>query len=456
MSQAALSYAESKRESHLDDLKALIRIPSISGMSDYHPEVRRAAEWLAEHIRTTIGISNARVVEGVALPLVYAERMTDSSKPTVLVYGHFDVQPIDPIELWKTPPFEPTLVGDNLYARGAVDDKGPTLAALKAVESLLATNNLAVNVKILLEGEEESGSESISVYVAEKAAELACDYVLILDTGMIDKDIPTITHSLRGMTYTEITAKGAKGDLHSGGYGGIAPNPIQALAWVLSDLKGRDGHINLPGLYEMLRPLSDEERAILQRQSDERGPAMMAAAGLKSFPGEKQYSAMERMTSRPTLEVHGIVGGFIGEGGKTVIPAEAKAKVSLRLAPGQDSVKVYDLLKARVKALAPEGVEMDVVLLNGGEPLLLPLDAPVLTIAAEAYGVEFSNPVEYVRGGGSIPVAALFDKHLKAPCVMLGFGLPDDNVHAPNEKFHLPYYYAAIRSCIRFLDRLGA
>jgi acetylornithine deacetylase/succinyl-diaminopimelate desuccinylase-like protein len=258
------------------------------------------------------------------------------------------------------------------------------------------------------------------------------------------------------MTYTEITAKGAKGDLHSGGYGGIAPNPIQALAWVLSDLKGRDGHINLPGLYEMLRPLSDEERAILQRQSDERGPAMMAAAGLKSFPGEKQYSPMERMTSRPTLEVHGIVGGFIGEGGKTVIPAEAKAKVSLRLAPGQDSMKVYDLLKARVKALAPEGVEMDVVLLNGGEPLLLPLDAPVLKIAAEAYGVEFSHPVEYVRGGGSIPVAALFDKHLKAPCVMLGFGLPDDNVHAPNEKFHLPYYFAAIRSCIRFLDRLGA
>lgn len=284
MSQAALSYAESKRDTHLEDLKALIRIPSISGMSDYHPEVRRAAEWLAEHIRSTIGISNARVVEGVALPLVYAERIIDSTKPTVLVYGHFDVQPIDPIELWKTPPFEPTLVGDNLYARGAVDDKGPTLAALKAVESLLATNNLAVNVKILLEGEEESGSESISAYVAEKASELACDYVLILDTGMIDKDIPTITHSLRGMTYTEITAKGAKGDLHSGGYGGIAPNPIQALAWVLSDLKGRDGHINLPGLYEMLRPLSDEERAILQRQSDERGPAMMAAAGLKSFP----------------------------------------------------------------------------------------------------------------------------------------------------------------------------
>lgn len=456
MSTSALQYAATNTATHLEHLKELIRIPSISSMSQYHGEVRRAAEWLAEHIRTHIGIGNAQVVEGVALPLVYAERIIDPSKPTVLLYGHFDVQPIDPIELWKTEPFEPTLIGDNLYARGAVDDKGPTLAALKAVESLLATDGLNINVKILLEGEEESGSESISAHVAAQAAALACDYVLILDTGMIDKDIPTITHSLRGMTYVEITAKGASGDLHSGGYGGAAPNPLQALAWVLADLKGRDGYINIPGLYDMLRPLSDDERAILQRQSNERGPAMMAAAGLKTFTGEHHYSVMERITSRPTFEVHGIVGGFIGEGSKTVIPAEAKAKVSLRLAPGQDSQKVYDLLKARVAELAPEGVQMEVVFLNGGEPLLLPLDAPVLKVAAEAYGVEFTHPVEYVRGGGSIPVAALFDQYLKAPCVMLGFGLPDDNVHAPNEKFHLPYYYAAIRTCIRFLSQLGA
>lgn len=456
MSDTALRYAANHHDQHIEHLKELIRIPSISGMPSYHPDVRRAAEWLANHISTTIGIPNARVVEGVGLPLVYAERIVDPAKPTVLIYGHFDVQPVDPVELWRTPPFEPTLVGDSLYARGAVDDKGPTLAALKAVESLIATGGLAINVKVLLEGEEESGSESISAYVAEQAAALACDYVLILDTGMIDKDIPTITHSLRGMTYCEITAKGAKGDLHSGGYGGIAPNPLQALAWVIADLKGRDGKINLPGLYEMLRPLSEAEQAILDRQSAERGPTMMAAAGLSSFPGEQAYSAMVRMTSRPTFEVHGIVGGFIGDGSKTVIPAEAKAKVSLRLAPGQDSLAVYDLLKARVAELAPEGVSMDVVLLNNGEALLLPLDAPVLQVAAAAYGAEFTQPVEYVRGGGSIPVAALFDKHLQAPCVMLGFGLPDDNVHAPNEKFHLPYYRAAIRSCIRFLAQLGA
>ncbi|MFM2308935.1 MAG: hypothetical protein RLY87_1056 [Chloroflexota bacterium] len=456
MTKAALDYAAQHSATHLEHLKELIRIPSISGMSVHHPDVRRAAEWLANHLKSTIGFANARVVEGIALPLVYAERIIDPKKPTVLVYGHFDVQPIDPIELWNTVPFEPTLVGDNLYARGAVDDKGPTMAALKALESLLATDGLHLNIKILLEGEEESGSESISDYVTNHPAELACDYVLILDTGMVGKDIPTITHSLRGMTYVEITAHGAKGDLHSGGYGGIAPNPLQALAWVLADLKGRDGHINLPGLYEMLRPLTLADRAILDRQSKERGQAMMEAAGLTSFPGEHQYSPMERMTSRPTLEVHGIVGGFIGEGSKTVIPAEAKAKVSLRLAPGQESTKVYEILKKRVLELAPEGVTMDVIWLNGGEPLLLPLDAPVLQIAAEAYGAEFTAPVEFVRGGGSIPVAALFDTKLHAPSVMLGFGLPDDNVHAPNEKFHLPYYYAAIRSCIRFLAKLGA
>jgi acetylornithine deacetylase/succinyl-diaminopimelate desuccinylase-like protein len=456
MTEAALAYAAARQTEHLEHLKELIRIPSISGMSVHHPDVRRAAEWLAGHLNTTIGFSNARVVESVGLPLVYAERLIDPAKPTVLVYGHFDVQPIDPIELWKTVPFEPTLIGDSLYARGAVDDKGPTMAALKALESLLATDGLNINIKVLLEGEEESGSESISDYVTNNPAALACDYVLILDTGMVGKDIPTITHSLRGMTYVEITAQGAKGDLHSGGYGGIAPNPLQALAWVLGDLKGRDGHINLPGLYEMLRPLTPADKAILDRQSQERGPAMMAAAGLSSFPGEKQYSAMERMTSRPTFEVHGIIGGFVGEGTKTVIPAEARAKVSLRLAPGQDSRQVFDLLRERVNELAPEGVTMDVVWLNGGEPLLLPLDAPVLKVAAAAYGAEFSAPVEYVRGGGSIPVAALFDSALHAPSVMLGFGLPDDNVHAPNEKFHLPYYYAAIRSCIRFIAALGA
>lgn len=455
MTHAALDYAASNSDRFLEELNALIRIPSISGISDYHPDVRRAAEWLASHINT-IGFSNAQVIESIALPLVYAERMIDPSKPTVLVYGHFDVQPVDPVALWHTPPFEPTLIGDSLYARGAVDDKGPTLAIIKALESLIATDGLNVNIKILLEGEEESGSESISHYVEHNVAALACDYVLILDTGMVAKDVPTITHSLRGMTYVEITANGAKGDLHSGGYGGIAPNPIQALAWVLADLKGRDGFINLPGLYEMLRPLSSEERAILDRQSQQRGEALMAAAGIDSFPGEQQYSAMERMTSRPTLEVHGIIGGFIGEGTKTVIPAEAKAKVSLRLAPGQDSHKVFQLLKARVAELAPEAVKMDVVWLNGGEPLLLPLDASVLKVAAAAYSAEFpQNPVEYVRGGGSIPVAALFDSTLKAPCVMLGFGLADDNVHAPNEKFHLPYYNAAIRTCIRFFSRLS-
>lgn len=450
------AYVEANSARFLDELKSLVAIPSISTLSENNADVRRAAQFLADHLRERLGFKHIEIVGTKGHPLVYAEALDAPGKPTVLIYGHYDVQPVDPIELWRTPPFEPTVEGDNLRGRGAVDDKGQMFATIKALEALIATDGrLPVNIKILLEGEEESGSESISAFVPANPEKLKADCVLVLDTGMVDKGIPTLCYALRGITYLEITANGAGHDLHSGSYGGIAPNPVQALAWVLADLKQRDGTINIPGLYDSVRQLSDEERAGLRRQSEQGAAKLMEAAGLSELPGEPGYSIMERATARPTFEVHGIAGGFVGEGAKTVIPATATAKVSLRLVANQHPSQVIPLLEQRVRELTPPGITLQVREIHSGDAVETSLDAPVLKAAAAALEDEFGRPVEYVRGGGSIPVVALFDSVLHLPAVMMGFGLADDNVHAPNEKFYIPNYYAAIRSVAGFLKKLG-
>lgn len=449
-------YVESNKERFLDELKALVAIPSISTLSEHKSDMRRAAEFLVDQLKTRVGMDNARVVETAGHPLVYAEWLQASDKPTVLIYGHYDVQPVDPIELWRTAPFEPTVVGENLYGRGAVDDKGQMFATIKALESLKATDGtLPCNIKVLVEGEEEAGGAAIAEYVQSHAEELAADCALILDTGMVEKGQPTLTYALRGLTYLEIEARGAGHDLHSGSYGGIAPNPIQALAWILAALKAPDGTINIPGLYNSVRPLSEQEREFLQRQSADATPRLMEAAELATLPGEAGYSVLERATARPTLEIHGISGGFTGEGAKTVIPAVATAKVSLRLVANQRPAEVTDLVRRRVAELAPDGVAITVRDLHGGDPVETPLDAPIMQVAAQALEAEFGKPVEYERSGGTIPVAALFSAVLHQPVVMMGFGLADDNVHAPNEKFFIPNYYAAIRSVAGFLQRVG-
>lgn len=451
-----LSYVKSNRDRFLTELKELIAIPSISTLSEHKDDVRRAAEYLVAQLRTKVGLAEAHLIETEGHPLVYGEWMGEAGKPTVLIYGHYDVQPVDPIELWKTPPFEATLIGDNLYARGAVDDKGQMFAAIKALESLkVADGTLPCNIKVLLEGEEESGGESIAAYVESHAAELAADCTLILDTNMSTKGKPSISYALRGLTYMEIEARGAGHDLHSGGYGGIAPNPFQALCWVLGAIKTPDGKIHIPGLYDKVRPLSDQERETLQRQSDALEQSIMAAGELTSLPGEAGYSILERATARPTFEIHGIKGGFTGEGAKTVIPAVATAKVSLRLVANQRPDEVLELVRSRVAELTPDGVTIEVRNLHGGDPVETPLDAPVMQKAAKALEEEFGKPVEYERSGGTIPIAALFSTVLKLPVVMMGFGLPDDNVHAPNEKFYLPNFYAAIRSVAGFLELVG-
>jgi acetylornithine deacetylase/succinyl-diaminopimelate desuccinylase-like protein len=449
-------YIEANRQRLLDDLKELVRIPSISTLSEHAPDCRRAAAWLVDQLQQ-IGMERAELIETHGHPLVYGEWLGAPGRPTVLIYGHYDVQPVDPVELWRTPPFEPIVDGDSLRARGAVDDKGPTLAALKALEALRAVEGrLPVNIKVLLEGEEEAGGESIDAYVRANPERLKADCVLILDTGMTEIGKPELTYGLRGLIYFEIHAQGAAHDLHSGGYGGIGPNPIQALCWVLGELKGRDGRINIPGLYELMRPVSASERAAFERQSERDAPIAMAAAGLTELPGEAGYSAVERATARPTFEVHGIRGGFTAEGAKTVIPAEAVAKVSLRLVADQQPDAVLELVRRRVAELAVPGVTLEVRKIHGGDGVTFPTDTPALQAAAAALEAEFGQPAQFVRSGGSIPIAALFHGVLGLPGVLMGFGLPDDNVHAPNEKFHIPNYYAAIRSVAGFLKRLGA
>lgn len=441
----------------LDELKELIRIPSVSALPEHAGDVRRAAAFLVAQLRERVRLSTVELVETAGHPLVYAEWMDAPGKPTVLIYGHYDVQPADPFELWLSPPFEPTIEGEILRGRGAVDDKGPMFATVKALEALMRTDDtLPVNVRVLIEGEEESGGEAIEAFVKASAERLRADCALVLDTAMVDNGVPTISYGLRGMVYAEIIARGASHDLHSGVYGGIAPNPLQALAWVLADLKGRDGRIRLPGLYEMMPPLSDEERATLARQSELQREVLSSAAGLREMPGESGFGVAERASARPTFEVHGIRGGFTGEGAKTVIPAEAIAKVSLRLVPDQKPDAVLALLASRIRELTPPGITLELRPLHGGDAVLLGLESSMLKTAARALEAEFGHEVAFLREGGSIPVVALFDRVLKVPVVLLGFSLPDDNIHAPNEKFYIPNYYAAIRTVASFLKRLGS
>lgn len=452
--QQIASYVDAKRDTYLEELRELLAIPSISALPEHAGDVERAAQWLAGHLRDRIGMQ-VEVIPTAQHPLVYGERLAAPGKPTVLLYGHFDVQPVDPLDEWRTPPWEATLVGDNLYARGAVDDKGPTFAAIKAFEALLSLGELPVNLKVLLEGAEEMGSAPVTEWVGHNADRLACDAVLILDTDMQAPGVPTLTYALRGMAYLEITARGAPSDLHSGMYGGVAPNPIQALVWILNDLKGRDWRINVPDLYETMQPLADAEREQFRQQEPIVVETLRAGSGLDQLVGEAGVSAVERATARPTFEIHGIRGGFIGEGGKTVIPAAATAKVSLRLVAGQDHQAVFEAVKRRAVELAPPGIKLEVTDLHSAPAVVVPIDSPVLEAAAAAMEDELGNKTAFIRTGGTIGVAAAFHDVLGAPLVMMGFGLSDDNVHAPNEKMYLPNFYAAVRSVAGFLQNLG-
>ena len=455
MSSPAVAYAKKNHPRFLSELKELLRVRSISTLPENKGDCRRAAEMLAAELKR-IGMENARLIETVGHPLVYADWLHAQGKPTVLCYGHYDVQPTDPEEEWLTPPFEPTERDGNLYARGSADDKGQVVAQVKALESLLAANKaLPLNVRVLLEGDEEVGGEGIAQFVASKPAELKSDFALVSDTELFAPGLPTLCVGLRGMIYTELEVRGAKTDLHSGMYGGVAPNPFFALVEILAKLKDENGHILIPGFYDGIIPPSSEELAAWKSLPFDEEHYRKTEVGSRELVGETGYSVLERTWARPTLEVHGMPGGFIGAGAKTVIPAKALAKVSMRLVPGMTTAKAFAQYKDYVEKIIPAGVEVDVRLIHSGEPSLIRVDNPYIKAATKALHEVWGKETVFIRSGGSIPIVGDFDRHLGAPSVMMGFGLPDDNIHAPNEKFHLKNFELGIESVIRFLEEAG-
>ena len=455
MSSSAVAFAGQNQARFLDELKALLRIPSISTSPEHAGDCRRAAEVLAAELKR-IGMENVRLIETEGHPLVYADWLHAGGKPTVLVYGHYDVQPPDPLEEWLSPPFEPTERDGNLYARGAVDDKGQVWAQVKALESLLAGNGaLPLNVRVLFEGEEEVGGEGIANFVASKPPELKSDFALVSDTELFAPGLPTLCVGLRGMIYTELEVRGARTDLHSGMYGGAAPNPFVSLAQILARLKDEDGHILIPGFYDDIIPPSAEELSAWRSLPFDEEHYRIAEVGSRQLVGEAGYSVLERTWARPTLDVHGIPGGFIGAGAKTVIPAKAVAKVSMRLVPGMTPAKSFELYKSYVEKIAPAGVDVDVRLIHSGDACLIPVDNPYIQAATRALHEVWGRDTVFIRSCVSIPIVGDFARHLGLPSVMMGFGLPDDNLHAPNEKFHLKNFELGIVSLIRFMEEVG-
>ena len=455
MSSPALAFARENHPRFLNELKSLLRIPSISTLPEHSSDCRKAAETLAAELRR-IGFDNVHLKETKGHPLVYGEWLNAAGKPTVLVYGHYDVQPVDPVDEWHTPPFEPTERNGNIYARGAVDDKGQVWMQMKALESLLATGGLPLNVRVLFEGEEEVGGEGIASYVASKAADLKADFALVSDTEMFAADLPTLCVGLRGMIYTELEVKGAKTDLHSGMYGGAAPNPFMALVHIISNLKDEHEHILIPGFYDNVQAPSREELEAWKSLPFDEEHYRKTEVGSNVLVGEDGFSILERTWARPTLEVHGMPGGFTGAGAKTVIPAKASAKVSMRLVPNMTPAESFAQYKSYVEKLAPKGVEVTVKLIHQGDPCIVPVNNPFIQASVRAMHEVWGKDTVFIRSGGSIPIVGDFDRHLGLPSVMMGFGLPDDNLHAPNEKFNLKNFRLGIDSLIRFLEEAGS
>ena len=451
-----MNYYQEHREQFLEGLKTFLRIPSISTSPEHKGDVRRAAEFVASELRAA-GLDNVELLERADRnPLVYGEWLGAPGKPTLLFYGHYDVQPPDPLDEWTSPPFEPEVRNDNIYARGSCDDKGQTYILVKAVEGYLkTTGKLPVNVKFLIEGEEEVGGEHIEEYVAERPAKLKADCAVVCDTEMFAPDLPTICVGLRGIIYGEIHVQGPDHDLHSGVYGGAAPNAIQAAAEIICALKDRDGVIQVPGVLDAVQPPSQEEKDAWARLPFDEEEFRKKEVGSIALTGEPGFNIFDRTWARPTVEIHGIRGGFIGDGAKTVIPARAVIKISMRLVPNQKPAEVTELLKAAVKAATPKGCTAEYKSIHGAEPSLTDPLNPFVQAAAKSLAESFGKETVYIRSGGSIPIVGAFDRFLGIPSVLMGFGLPDDNLHAPNEKFHLPNFYRGIEAVAKYLEVLG-
>ena len=442
--QAWKEYQDQNKDRFLDELLDLLRIPSVSADSKYKGDVARCAEAVKEHMLKA-GCDKAEVCPTAGHPIVFGEKIVDPALPTVLVYGHYDVQPADPLNLWHSGPFEPVIKDGKIFARGACDDKGQMFMHIKALEVMAKTNTLPCNVKIMIEGEEEVGSSNLGKFLEDNKEKLKADIVLVSDTSMISMEHPSIESGLRGLAYMEVEVTGPNRDLHSGVYGGAVANPINILCKMIASLHDENNHITVAGFYDKVQELTAAERKALndapfdlKEYADE--------LGVKEVWGEKGYTTLERTGIRPTLDVNGIWGGYTGEGAKTVLPSKAYAKISMRLVPNQVSGEISDLFTKHFESIAPAGVQVKVTAHHGGEPVVTPTDSHAYKAAAKALKTTFGKDPIPTRGGGSIPIIALFERTLGLKTVLLGFGLDNDNIHSPNEKYDVANYFKGIET----------
>lgn len=445
-----LNYIQSNKDSFLNELVELLKIPSVSADPTYAKDVKLTAEFLATEF-TKMNLDKVEVIETEGHPIVYAEKIVDANLPTVLVYGHYDVQPADPIELWDSPPFEPIIKATEIhpegaiFARGACDDKGQMYMHVKAVDAMIKSNELACNVKFMIEGEEEVGSANLETFIKANVDKLKADVILVSDTGMIDNDTPSITTGLRGLSYVEVEVTGPNRDLHSGLYGGAVANPINILTKMIASLQNENNYITIPNFYDDVQELSANERAQMAKApfSEE---AYKKSIDINAVYGEKGYTTNERASIRPTLDVNGIWGGYIGEGAKTVIASKAYAKISMRLVPNQDPDKITNLFKAHFESIVPNGASVKVTPHHGGEPSVTQIDSLEYEAASLALEESFGKKPIPVRSGGSIPIVAMFEKVLGLKTILLGFGLDSDAIHSPNEHYGLFNFYKGIET----------
>ena len=449
-----IDFINVNRDRYIDELKALLAIPSVSALPEHKDDVRRCAEWCADEMRR-IGLQNVRLVETPGNPVVYGDWLGASGAPTILFYGHYDVQPVDPLNLWESPPFEATVRDGEIYARGAADDKGQVFMHFKAVEAFLKQNGrLPVNIKIIIEGEEEVGSENLDDFIRAHKGELTADVVVISDSGMFARGVPSICYGLRGLVYFQIDLRGSSTDLHSGSFGGAVANPGFVLCQMIAQMKDRSGRIKIPGFYDDVQPLLDEERqAWASLPFNEK--KYKKDFGIPKLLGETGYTTLERTWARPTFEVNGLLSGFTGEGAKTVLPAVAMAKVSMRLVPNQDPNKIADLFQKYVESIAPKTVELKITRMHGGKPWMTSYANPFVQAAGRAIEKGFGRAPIFTREGGSIPVVSTFQEELGLPSVLFGVGLPDENAHAPNEKLDLSNFHNGIIASAFLYEEIG-
>ncbi|MBC5994694.1 dipeptidase [Pontibacter cellulosilyticus] len=441
-------YINKNKDRFVDELLDMLRIPSVSADPKFKQDVMRTAEFVKQRL-IDAGADNVELVETAGNPVVYGEKIVDPSLPTVIVYGHYDVQPADPYELWTSPPFEPVIKDGKIYARGACDDKGQMYMHVKAFETMMQTGTLTCNVKFMIEGEEEVGSVNLATFVKENKDRLTGDVILISDTGMLGNDTPSITAGLRGLSYVEVEVTGPNRDLHSGLYGGAVANPINILCQMIASLHDENNHITIPGFYDNVQELSQEERAEMARAPFDLDK-YKKALDLGDVHGEAGYSTMERNSIRPTLDVNGIWGGYTGEGAKTVIASKAYAKISMRLVPDQTSEEITAKFKKHFESIAPKSVKVEVKPHHGGEPVVTPTDSVAYQAAAKAYEDTFGVKPVPVRSGGSIPIVAMFKSELGLDSVLMGFGLDSDAIHSPNEHFGIFNYMKGIETIPMF------